>query len=398
MQKITILGSTGTIGVNTLDVVEKHPEKFSIYALTAHSNTNLLFEQCQKYSPAYAVMVDAQAAQELQQLLNQKNSRTEVLAGKQALIEIAGNANSEIVVAGIVGAAGLLPTLAAVKSNRRVLLANKEPLVMAGSLFMEAVKDSQAELIPLDSEHNALMQCFPSQFQAGAALPTVVDSVVITASGGPFRLTPLQELHKMTPEQAIAHPNWKMGAKISVDSATMMNKGLEVIEAHWLFNLPEAKIEVVLHPQSVVHSFVRYQDGSTLAQLSSPDMRIPIATALCWPERLKIPQKPFNVLDYGTLHFEPVCLKRYPCLDLAYKALKAGGSATCVLNAANEVAVQAFLQNQIGFCQIYEVVDAVLNAMVVISLRDIETVLEVDSHARKQATNHMRQSFGVCYL
>lgn len=390
MQRVTILGSTGTIGLNTLAVLDHHLDRFSIEALAAHSNVDALFVQCQKYSPRYAILVDLDAAKKLAKRLKEVNSRTEVCGGESALMEISADPGSDIIVAGIVGAAGLLPTLAAVYAGKRILLANKEPLVMAGALFMNAVRQHQATIIPVDSEHNAVLQCLPAHFSSGNSLAsTMVDSIVLTASGGPFRLTALSELELITPSQAVDHPNWKMGAKISVDSATMMNKGLEVIEAHWLFNLPADKIEVVIHPQSVIHSFVRYQDGSTLAQLSYPDMRIPIATALLWPERILSGVSSFNVLDYPALNFEPICFLRYPSLKLAFDVLKQGGTSMCILNAANEIAVEAFLQKQIGFRNIHEIVLDVLNELPSVAATDIEVIQDADRGARKIALHRI---------
>jgi 1-deoxy-D-xylulose-5-phosphate reductoisomerase len=347
IKTLTILGSTGSIGMSTLDVVQRHPERFKVFALTAHCKVDTMLAQCLVYKPRYAVMLNEQAAEQLAHRLKAAESETEVLAGQEALAQVAAHPATDYVMAAIVGAAGLLPSLAAARAGKRVLLANKEALVMSGQLFMDAIRTSKAELLPIDSEHNAIFQCLPSQGGKQG-----VERILLTASGGPFRQRPLADLYTVTPEQAVAHPNWSMGQKISVDSATLMNKGLEVIEASWLFASSLEQIEVVVHPQSTVHSMVAYTDGSVLAQLGNPDMRTPIAYALAWPERLESGVAPLDLVAIARLDFEKPDLTRFPCLSLAYEAHARGGFATIALNAANEMAVQAFLERRIGFMDI----------------------------------------------
>lgn len=347
IKALTILGSTGSIGMSTLDVVQRHPERFKVFALTAHCKVDTMLAQCLAYKPCYAVMLNEQAAEQLAHRLKAAESETEVLAGQEALAQVAAHPATDYVMAAIVGAAGLLPSLAAARAGKRVLLANKEALVMSGQLFMDAIRTSKAELLPIDSEHNAIFQCLPSQGGKQG-----VERILLTASGGPFRQRPLADLYTVTPEQAVAHPNWSMGQKISVDSATLMNKGLEVIEASWLFASSLEQIEVVVHPQSTVHSMVAYTDGSVLAQLGNPDMRTPIAYALAWPERLESGVAPLDLVAIARLDFEKPDLTRFPCLSLAYEAHARGGFATIALNAANEMAVQAFLERRIGFMDI----------------------------------------------
>ncbi|HMT92234.1 1-deoxy-D-xylulose-5-phosphate reductoisomerase [uncultured Thiothrix sp.] len=354
LKALTILGSTGSIGLNTLDVVQRHPEQFKVFALTANHNIERMFEQCLVCQPRYAVMLNEQAAQILAKRLKAVDCVTEVLAGKAALEQVAAAPETDYVMAAIVGAAGLLPALAAARVGKRVLLANKEALVMSGQLFMDAVCEHQAELLPIDSEHNAIFQCLPLQGRQG------VERILLTASGGPFRQRALADLYTVTPEQAVAHPNWSMGQKISVDSATLMNKGLEVIEASWLFAMPLERIEVVVHPQSTIHSMVAYNDGSVLAQLGNPDMRTPIAYALGWPERLASGVAALDLFKVARLDFEKPDFQRFPCLNLAYEAHARGGFATIALNAANEVAVQAFLERRIGFMDIPRLVSDVM--------------------------------------
>lgn len=355
LKALTILGSTGSIGVSTLDVVQRHPERFRVFALTANHNVERLLEQCLACQPDYAVMLNEPAAEQLELRLKATDSITKVLAGKDALEQVAAHPNTDYVMAAIVGAAGLLPALAAARAGKRVLLANKEALVMSGQLFMDAVREHQAELLPIDSEHNAIFQCLPTQGGKQG-----VERILLTASGGPFRQRALADLQKVTPEQAVAHPNWSMGQKISVDSATLMNKGLEVIEASWLFATPLERIEVVVHPQSTIHSMVAYNDGSVLAQLGNPDMRTPIAYALGWPERLVSGVAPLDLFAVARLDFEKPDLQRFPCLQLAYDAHARGGFATIALNAANEVAVQAFLERRIGFMDIPRLISDVM--------------------------------------
>jgi len=340
-QGVLILGSTGSVGVNTLDVIARHPDRYRVVGLTANRQVDRLFEQCLKFRPDFALMNDANAAQQLKDKLQSAGASTVVQSGEDALCEIAAHPSVDAVMASIVGAAGLLPTLSAVRAGKRVLLANKEALVMAGRLFMDEVVEHGACLLPIDSEHNAIFQCMP-QSHNGLALDGVV-KIVLTASGGPFRDLDSSALHSVTPEQACSHPNWKMGRKISVDSATLMNKGLEVIEACWLFGVDVDQIEVVLHPQSVIHSMVSYADGSVLAQLGNPDMRTPIAHALAWPERIASGVEPLDFLQLSQLTFGQPDTSRFPCLALAMDAMRAGGTATTALNAANEIAVAAFL-------------------------------------------------------
>ncbi|MBJ6610319.1 MAG: 1-deoxy-D-xylulose-5-phosphate reductoisomerase [Candidatus Thiothrix moscowensis] len=351
---VTVLGSSGSIGVSTLDVLSRHLERFHIFALTANSNVERLFEQCMQFRPRYAVMVEAAAAEVLARRLRTAGSETEVLAGSAALEAVASSPETDYVMAAIVGAAGLLPTLAAARAGKRVMLANKEALVMSGQLFIDTVREHGAELLPIDSEHNAVFQCMPVDGRNG------VEKILLTASGGPFRTWSAADLQTVTPAQAVAHPNWSMGQKISVDSATLMNKGLEVIEACWLFGLPAERVEVVVHPQSTIHSMVSYNDGSVLAQLGNPDMRTPIAYALGWPERLASGVAPLDMFATARLDFERADIARFPCLSLAYEAHTLGGFATIALNAANEEAVKAFLQRDIAFTDIPRLVADVM--------------------------------------
>ncbi len=385
---LTILGSTGSIGVSTLDVVARHPGRYRIVALTAQRRDDVLFEQCVQFKPRYAVLLDEAAAQRLQQRIATAGLDVEVLCGVAALERVASLREVDTVMAAIVGAAGLLPTLAAARAGKKILLANKEVLVMAGRIFMDAVRLHGATLLPIDSEHNAIFQALPHDFfadHAGNFAASGVSKILLTASGGPFRNTPLSELQNVTPEQACAHPNWVMGRKISVDSATMMNKGLEVIEAHWLFNAPPDAIQVVIHPQSVIHSLVQYVDGSVLAQLGNPDMRTPIAYALAYPERIEAGVAPLDLLKVATLTFEAPDFARFPCLALAYQALRAGGTAPAMLNAANEVAVAAFLDRRIAFLAIPRLIEEVLVALPVSAVNTLEDVLVADAAARAAA-------------
>ena len=381
---VTVLGSTGSIGKSTLDVLARHPARFRAVALTANRDVEALAAQCVSVRPDYAVMADAAAAAALRTRLAALGVPTRVLQGTEGLCAVCELPEARYVMAAIVGAAGLMPTLAAARAGKRVLLANKEALVMAGPLFMAAVRAGGAEVLPIDSEHNAVFQCLPPRF--GAGLEAIgVRRILLTASGGPFRSTPLDDLGSVTPEQACAHPNWSMGRKISVDSATMMNKGLEVIEAHWLFGADLDRIDVVVHPQSVVHSLVEYTDGSVLAQLGNPDMRTPIAHALGWPERLDSGVPSLKLVDVGRLDFEAPDDHRFPCLGLAYAALRQGGAAPAVLNAANEVAVQAFLDGRLAFMAIPEVIDEVLGGVPATAPPDLDALLAVDGEARQRA-------------
>ena len=381
---ITVLGATGSIGVNTLDVVKRHSDCFHVVALTANQDWQRLLAQCIEFKPVYAVLRRVEKANELQSQLQKMGSQTEVLVGSEALEWVASLPEVDYVMAAIVGAAGLLPTLAAAHAGKRVLLANKEALVMSGQLFMQEIRDNQAELLPIDSEHNAIFQCMPQDFENGLS-KVGVERVLLTASGGPFRNTPIEQLKNVTPKQACAHPNWIMGRKISVDSATMMNKGLEVIEACWLFNTRPDQVEVILHPQSIIHSLVAYTDGSVLAQLGNPDMRTPIAHALAWPERISTDVKQLDLISVARLDFEPLDLERFPCLQLAKEALEAGGTASAILNAANEVAVEYFLKQKISFTDIPRVISKTLETVQNQTPDSIETIVEVDRQARLTA-------------
>ncbi|WP_438970489.1 1-deoxy-D-xylulose-5-phosphate reductoisomerase [Methylophaga sp.] len=386
MKAVTILGSTGSIGVSTLDVLKRHPEQFHVYALTAHSSVDVMLAQCQQFNPEIAVMLDEKSAEKLNDAFAKLDIRTQVMSGQNALEYVSSSDATDYVVAAIVGAAGLLPTLAAAKAGKRILLANKEALVMSGALFMREVEQNNATLLPVDSEHNAIWQCMPVgdeqqyQFEGKG-----VRKIILTASGGPFRDADLATLDTVTPEQAVAHPNWSMGQKISVDSATMMNKGLEVIEAHWLFGLSSQQIEVILHRQSIIHSMVDYEDGSVLAQMGNPDMRTPIANTLAWPERIDSGVAPLDLVRAGQLDFAAADFDRFPCLRLAYQALESGGTSTAILNAANEVAVEAFLQRQIRFTDIAKLIAQVLDNLPANNADSLEQILEDDAAARKRA-------------
>lgn len=391
MQNITILGSTGTIGEQTLDVIARHPQRYKVFALTANTNTKVMLQQCLDFQPQYAVMLDAAAAKVLAEQLATHNSKTVVLSGLSNLEQVCSDAAVDAVMAAIVGAAGLKPAMAAARAGKRILLANKETLVMAGSLFMDAVKQGGATLLPIDSEHNAIFQVMSPQ-----GLENLKDGgvrkIILTASGGPFRQYTQAQIDKVTPAMALKHPNWVMGAKITVDSATLMNKGLEVIEAHWLFNAQPSQIEVVVHPQSVIHSMVEYVDGSVLAQLGNPDMRTPIAYGLAYPERIDSGVSSLDFLTIGQLEFEAPDTKRFPCLQLAYDALKAGGTASTILNAANEVAVNAFLNDQIGFKGISDLIASALNKLAIENVNAIEQLVEVDREARQYAGDWIARS------
>jgi 1-deoxy-D-xylulose-5-phosphate reductoisomerase len=386
--KLTILGATGSIGVSTLDVVSRHPDRFEVVALTGHSQVDQLAAQCRQFLPAYAVVGTATAAAQLAGLLRASGVRTEVLHGEEALTGVATLPEVDAVMAAIVGAAGLPPTLAAARAGKRVLLANKEALVMAGAVFMAEARRAGALLLPIDSEHNAVFQSMPGDYSGDMARGGV-RRILLTASGGPFRTTPIDAMPRITPEQAVAHPNWVMGRKISVDSATMMNKGLEVIEARWLFNVPAEKIEVVIHPQSVIHSLVDYEDGSVLAQLGNPDMRTPIAHAMAWPQRIDSGVAQLDLFAVGRLDFERPDPVRFPCLELAYRALRAEGNAAAVLNAANEVAVEAFLDRRLSFPGIARLIAATLDAVPHAPLPDLAAVLEADRQGRTMAKQNL---------
>lgn len=383
VRRISILGATGSIGTSTLDVVARHPERYRVEALTAHRDVAGMAALCERFRPALAVMADAASARALAAALPAA-AVTRVVSGTEGLKEAAAGGDADTVVAAIVGAAGLAPTLAAVRAGRRVLLANKEALVVAGALFMDEVARHGAELLPVDSEHNAVFQCLPAGGE-GRLADSGVERILLTASGGPFRERPLDSLTAVTPDEACAHPNWSMGRKISVDSATMMNKGLEVIEACWLFAAEPDRVGVVIHPQSIVHALVSYRDGSVLAQLGQPDMRTPIAQALAWPERIDAGVAALDLLAVGRLEFEAPDLRRFPCLGLAEAALRAGGTAPAVLNGANEVAVAAFLEGRLAFTGIAPVIEATLARAGVTSAEGLDGLLAAENEARRLA-------------
>ncbi|WP_322978420.1 1-deoxy-D-xylulose-5-phosphate reductoisomerase [Pseudomonas sp. C11] len=384
LQRITVLGATGSIGLSTLDVIARHPERYEVFALTGFSRLTELQALCLLHRPRFVVVPDEAAAETLQVALRAAGQACEVLVGEEGLCAVAAHAEVDAVMAAIVGAAGLKPTLAAVRAGKKVLLANKEALVMSGALFMQAVRDSGATLLPIDSEHNAIFQCLPHDYARGLAA-VGVRRVLLTASGGPFRETPVADLQHVTPEQACAHPNWSMGRKISVDSASMMNKGLELIEACWLFDAAPAQIEVVIHRQSVIHSLVDYIDGSVLAQMGNPDMRTPIAHALAWPQRIDSGVAPLDLFAVGRLDFQRPDEQRFPCLRLAREAAQVGGTAPAILNAANEVAVEAFLQRRVRFTDIPRMIESVLNSQASQAVQSLDMVLAADSQARELA-------------
>lgn len=381
MQNVTVLGSTGTIGLQTLDVIAQHADQYQIYALAANSNVEVMLKQCVQFQPKIAVLLNEKFALDLRSKLQAINSKTEVISGMAGLEQIASDDAVDIVMAAIVGAAGLKPAMAAAHAGKRILLANKETLVMAGSLFMQAVKAGGATLLPIDSEHNAIFQVMPSQ-QMAHLRDGGVRKIILTASGGPFRQYSSVQLAAVTPAQALKHPNWVMGAKITIDSATLMNKGLEVIEAHWLFNAAPEQIDVVVHPQSVIHSMVEYIDGSVLAQLGNPDMRTPIAYALGYPNRIASGVASLNLLEIAKLEFEAPDIKRFPCLKLAYDALKLGGTAPAILNAVNEVAVAAFLNNEIRFLNIPALIESALVTIQAEPVSSLTQLIDIDNEAR----------------
>ena len=381
-QQICILGATGSIGTSTLDVISRHPDKFKLFALSGMNQLTKLAEQIRTFAPNYAVVKDSAAVKELKQILGASIGKTTLLHSKQGLIDIASAPEVDCVMSAIVGAAGLLPTLAAVTAGKRILLANKEALVMSGELFINAVNKHNAQLIPIDSEHNAIFQCLPSDFIYGDKQASGISHLLLTGSGGPFRELPLAQFSHVTPAQACAHPNWSMGQKISIDSASMMNKGLEFIEAKWLFGFNEDDIEVVIHPQSTIHSMVQYVDGSVIAQMGNPDMRTPIAHGLAYPDRIESGVAPLNFAQLSNLSFSTPCKKRFPNLFLAIQASKSGQAATTTLNAANEVAVDAFLQGKVNFSQINTVNDMTLQKQNTSSLTCIDSIIEHDASSR----------------
>ena len=384
LQQVTVLGAAGSIGLSTLDVIARHPERYQVFALSGFSRLAELEALCMIYRPRFAVVPQALAAGQLQATLRAAGLATQVLHGPEGLCQVAAHPDVDTVMAAIVGAAGLPPTLAAVEAGKKVLLANKEALVMSGALFMQAVKRSGAVLLPIDSEHNAIFQCLPGDYSRGLQ-QVGVRRILLTASGGPFREMPLEQLHAVTPEQACAHPNWSMGRKISVDSASMMNKGLELIEACWLFDATPAQIEVVVHPQSVIHSLVDYVDGSVLAQLGNPDMRTPITHALAWPERIDSGVAPLDLFAIARLDFQAPDEQRFPCLRLAREAAQAGGTAPAMLNAVNEVAVAAFLERRIRFPEIARMIEDVLHTEPALAVESLDAVLAADGRARDLA-------------
>ena len=383
LERLSVLGSTGSIGVSTLDVVARHPQRYKLFALTANTSVDALFQQCIQFQPLYAVLKDEAAANQLRLRLNTEGLAIEVLSGQKGLIFAAEHPQVTCVMAAIVGAAGLEPTLAAVRQGKKVLLANKESLVMAGGLFMDAVVDAGAQLLPIDSEHNAIFQCMPSDYKNLAQ--SGIRKILLTGSGGPFRTMSVSELVDVTPDQACAHPNWSMGRKISVDSATMMNKGLEFIEACWMFDVNPSDIDVVVHPQSIIHSMVEYIDGSVLAQLGNPDMRTPIAHAMAWPKRIESGVASLDFMAISKLDFEAPNYERFPCLKLAMDVAADANRLAATLNAANEVAVEAFLQEQISFPSIACVIDEVLQKTEVIEPSSLEAVKLADAQARRLA-------------
>ena len=388
IQSITILGSTGSIGKSTLDVLARHPERYRVFALTASTQVDLMLAQCRQFSPRYAVMVSPVHASQLAERVHQLGLKVTVLSGEQALCDVSSDPEVDAVMAAIVGAAGLAPSLAAARAGKKLLLANKEALVVGGALFMQAVREGGATLLPIDSEHSAVFQSLPDD---PASWSRRVDKIVLTASGGPFRTRDLQSLSQVTPDEACAHPNWVMGRKISVDSATMMNKALEVIEACYLFGLPPAQIEVVIHPQSVIHSMVQYTDGSVVAQLGTPDMRVPIAYGLAWPERMASGAAPLDFGTLGALTFEKPDGQRFPGLQLAWDSLQGPIGTTAVLNAANEVAVAAFLDKRLRFDQIHAINDATLQGLVPSKPNDLPDLLAIDQQARRLAQTQVER-------
>lgn len=392
MQGLTLLGATGSIGASTLDVLARHPERFRVFAMTAHRAADALLMLCRQHAPRYAVLSGLPEDQGLRRRYAQECKGTELLFGATALEQVSADRECDVLVAAIVGAAGLAPILAGARAGKRLLLANKESLVMAGALFMRTVREHGATLLPIDSEHNAVFQCLPQV--AGRAPNVSIRRILLTASGGPFRSAPLERLSQVTPEQACAHPNWVMGRKISVDSATMMNKGLEVIEARWLFDVPPERIEVLIHSQSVVHSLVEFVDGSVLAQLSNPDMRVPIAHALGFPDRIESGAAPLDLAAVGQLSFERPDAQRFPCLGLAYAALREGGTAPAVLNAANEVAVGAFLEGKLPYTAIARVIERALGDAPSQLADSLGTVLEADRSARRAAADSVASLIG----
>ena len=385
IQNVCVLGASGSIGLNTLDVIDQHPGRYRAFALTAHKNDELMLSLGLKYQPEFIVMVDEGAAQRLQDKLARCSNEIQVLSGHESLAYVASHHSVDVVMAAIVGAAGLEANLAAAREGKKVLLANKESLVMSGQLFMEEVERSGSVLLPIDSEHNAIFQCLPNDYRCGQALKKDITRILLTASGGPFRGWTRNQLESVTPEQACAHPNWDMGSKISIDSATLMNKGLELIEACWLFNIRPKQVDVHVHPESIVHSMVEYIDGSVIAQMGSPDMRTPIAYGMAWPERISSGVSSLDLFKVGKLNFEKPDLTSFPCLRLAQEAFDVGGTACTVLNAANEVAVSSFLKGNVAFTSIPDIIESALTEISAVSIASVEQVLAVDKEARRVA-------------
>lgn len=384
MKGLCILGATGSIGVSTLEVVTRHADQYKVIALTANTNINILYKQCMTHHPEYAVVVNEEKAEQFKfKLQDSELADINVLSGSQALVFVSTLDSVDSVMAAIVGAAGLLPSLAAAQAGKTILLANKEALVMSGDIFMYAVRESGATLLPIDSEHNAIFQCMPAGYTVGNDVTKQVRRILLTASGGPFRETPIEALHNVTVEQAVAHPKWDMGRKISVDSATMMNKGLELIEACLLFNMEPEAIQVVIHKQSIIHSMVDYVDGSVLAQMGNPDMHVPIANAMAWPDRFESGATPLNIFDVKQMDFAQPSLQRFPCLRLAQEAIKAGGIMPTVLNAANEVAVDEFLNKRVGFTDISMIIEHCMASFSADTVSSLEKVLQIDAQARE---------------
>lgn len=387
MQNITLLGATGSIGTSTLDILSNHTDKYKLFAVCANSDVEGLFKICRDWGPRFAVMADVASAEQLQSKVRAAGLATEVLGGEEGLVKVSEHTEVDCVVAAVVGAAGLVPTIAAARAGKRLCLANKETLVMAGQLFMQAVEEGDATLIPVDSEHSALFQSMPPGYRTGTT-PSGVEKLILTASGGPFRGCSVDQLKDVTPAQAIAHPNWNMGPKISVDSATMMNKGLEIIEAHWLFRMPCSKIEVLIHPQSIIHSLVEYSDGSQVSQLGTPDMRTPIACALSWPHRISTNVKKLDLSKIGQLTFSTPDLSVFPCLRLAFQAIELGGAVPAILNAANEVAVATFLEGKIPFLAIPKLIEDALTVLPSSApISSVSDLLAIDRFTRE----HVRQ-------
>ncbi len=397
MKHVLILGATGSVGCSTLEVIQQYPDRFNVFAITAHANIEKLCQQIETFHPEYIVVTDLKKAEDMQHIIQQKSYNVQLLAGCDGLLEIAAHPKIDMVMSAIVGVAGLLPTMAAIEKGKTILLANKESLVVAGHWMMEAAEQASASILPIDSEHNAIFQCLPEQFCRGQLKQLGVEKVTLTASGGPFLSTPLESLKDMTPQEACAHPNWSMGKKISVDSATMMNKGLEVIEASYLFGLAAENIRVVIHPQSIVHSFVSYSDGSVIAQMGNPDMKTPIAHALAWPDRIQTNVEPLDIIKVSELRFYEPEEQRYPCLSLAYDALAQGAAMPAVLNAVNEVSVSAFLNQAIRFDQIAVMNTKIMKEFKTTQVHTLSDIMLLDAEVRKVAAKMIEGYTGTSH-